>query len=106
MKARPIGITIAAIVFILSGLANLWTFVEAMKWLDVLHLADTATKAPLAYLIGGIVAIVAAVALWTLKGWAWTLGVALIVLHILADLWVVIASGFGTTLGIAAIVRA
>jgi uncharacterized membrane protein len=76
-----------------------------MKWFDVFHLADAAAKVPGVNLIGGILAIVAGIALWTLKGWAWTLGVVLIVLQILADLWVLIAAGIGTSLGIAAAVQ-
>ena len=105
MKARPVGITLAAIVFIVAGIANLWIWAEAMKWFDVFHLADAAAKVPGVNLIGGILASVAGIALWTLKGWAWTLGVVLIVLQILADLWVLIAAGIGTSLGIAAAVQ-
>jgi len=69
-RTRPLGITIIAILVALSGLV---TVVLSLVALFAVHTSAVATGLVVVALILGIVNLVLAYGLWTLKSWAfWT----------------------------------
>ena len=92
MRERPPGITVLAILALLSGLVAVWFAVElfaAANDASILafdRLANAARLLALVSLVVGVLDLVFAWGALRLRGWAWQLGVVLEVLSILLNL--------------------
>lgn len=102
---RPIGITIAALVLMATGVFQVLVGLEAngITNLGLAQAADAARVSGGASLVSGILTLVLAAGLFLLVGWARTLVVVVMAIQILVDLYTGLTHGFTSTVGIAAI---
>ncbi len=102
---RPIGITIAALVLMVTGVFQVLVGLEAngITNLGLAQAADAARVSGGASLVSGILTLVLAAGLFLLVGWARTLVVVVMAIRILVDLYTGLTHGFTSTVGIAAI---
>lgn len=102
---RPFGVTIAAVVLMLSGLVQLLTGAEAMGWLRILNAPAGGESAGVGLLVAGLVTLLVGLGLFSTAGWAWLLTVVVLVIRIVADIWAIVSHGIGSPLGMASIVN-
>lgn len=102
---RPIGITIAAVILMVTGVFQVLVGLEAngITNLGLAQAADAARVSGGASLVSGILTLVIAAGLFLLVGWARTLVVVVMAIRILVDLYAGFTHGFTSTVGIAAI---
>jgi len=95
-RARPLGVTIIAIVVIINGVAQVLAAMNYLKWLSLFDLPATGdpTISGWTYLIVGIINIVVGVAMFSLKRWAWMLAILAMGLAVLSAGWSLIQHGF------------
>lgn len=104
---RPLGVTIIAIVLALSGVFYVVVGLDAAGLYDLgLGGAEGSEAQGWGYVIAGVVSILVSFGLWTLAGWAWTVATVVLVIRIAFDVWAMIVHGFGSSVGISAIVQA
>lgn len=106
MGSRPLGITIIALLMAIGGVLQVITGLESM---GVTHLGIGGAAAGISgggSLLSGILTLIAAGGLFTLKGWAWLLAVIVLVIRIVAGFWAAMSMGFGSSLGLASAIDA
>ena len=103
--SRPIGITIAALILMVTGVFQVLVGLEAngITNLGLAQAADAARVSGGASLVSGILTLVVAAGLFLLVGWARTLVVVVMAIRILVDVYTGFTHGFTSTVGIAAI---
>jgi hypothetical protein len=102
---RPIGITIAALILMVTGVFQILVGFEA-NGITHLGLAEAAGSAQVsggASLVSGILSLTLAAGLFLLVGLARSLVVVVMAIRILVDLYAGVTHGFSSTVGIAAI---
>ena len=105
MGGRPIGITIIALVLVVSGVLQLLIGTEGLG-ITNFGLGGAVTDAGISgwgSVTSAVLTIIVAGGLFTLAGWAWTLAVVVMGIRILVDLFAILTQGAGSNLGIAAI---
>ena len=105
MRSRPVGVTIIAIVLVISGIGQVIAGLEGM---DILRLdlggaEGSGSAAGAGAIISGVLTLIVAYGMFTLAGWAWLVTIIVMILRILADAFVVIEEGLNTTVGYAAV---
>lgn len=103
MGARPILITVIAIVLAISGIAQIVVGTEALGLTKFGLAAGAAGINGWASVLSGVLTIVVSAGLFTLASWAWVLTVVVMAIRIIADVLAVIASGANSTVGGASI---
>ncbi len=94
--ARPLGITIIAIVVIINGFAQVLAAINFLDWISILDLpaeGDPQTTG-WAYLIVGVINVLVGVGLFTLKRWAWYLAIIAMALAVVSALYALFQHGF------------
>jgi uncharacterized membrane protein (DUF2068 family) len=102
---RPLGITIAAIVLMVTGVFQILVGFEAngITNFGLAQAADTVRISGGASLVSGVLTLTLAAGLFLLVGWARTLVVVVMAIRIIVDLYTVATHGVSSTVGIAAI---
>jgi uncharacterized membrane protein len=102
--SRPLGVTIAAIVLMVTGVFQILVGFEAngITNLGLTQVADANISGG-ASLISGVITLTLAAGLFLLVGLARTLVVVVMAIRILVDLYAGFTHGFTSTVGIAAI---
>lgn len=105
MNARPLGITIIAIVLAFGGIVQILTGVEVLgiTKFGLANVAESAGISGWGSIIGGALTLVVAGGLFTLASWAWLLTVVVMAIRIGVDVFAVITHGSGSALWGAAI---
>lgn len=93
--ARPLGITIIAIVVILSGIAQVITAIGLLEWIDFIDVPASGDPqvSGWASLIVGVINIAVGAGLFTLRRWAWVLAVVAMGLAVGSAAWAIIRHG-------------
>jgi hypothetical protein len=104
---RPLGITVIAIILAISGVFDIIFGLVSMDILrvDVGELPSGAGLSGTGAIISGILTLIVSYGLWVTAGWAWLLAVAVMILRIVIDVWVIVTHGLGSALGGSAIVQ-
>lgn len=104
---RPLGITVIAIILAISGVFDIIFGLVSMDILrvDVGELPSGAGLSGTGAIISGILTLIVSYGLWVTAGWAWLLAVAVMILRIVIDVWVIATHGLGSALGGSAIVQ-
>jgi hypothetical protein len=89
---RPLGVTILVILAVFRGVVGLWASIAVVGVLNSLGAGDVAVL-NLVWLAVAVVFLVLAYGAWTLKSWAWTLGVGLTAGSILLELFGMLTEG-------------
>lgn len=102
---RPVGVTVLAVIAIIYGIFSL-----LLAFLAVVGIAlqasgvgarasafdaGTLAYAAISDAILGILFLVFGIGAFSLKGWAWTVGVVVLVLEVVRDIVAIVRSGFG-----------
>jgi len=108
MNARPMGITVIAIILTFGGILSILTGTEALRITNfgLGPVAEAADVSGWGSIISGVLTLMAAGGMFTLKGWAWILAIVVLVIRVVADLWAALVFGISSSLGMAAIVTA
>jgi hypothetical protein len=108
VNGRPTGITIIAIILAVGGMFSILTGTEALKITNfgLGPVAEAANVSGWGSVISGVLTLIAAGGLFTLKGWAWILATVVLVIRVVADIWAALVVGISSSLGIGAIVSA
>jgi len=99
--ARPIGVAIIAILLAIGGVFQITSGLEIagitnLGWFGDL---DNRTGTGGGYAFLGAVSLLVAYSLWTLRPWAWTVAVAVLIFNIIASIWVLLIYGIGSGIG-------
>jgi hypothetical protein len=105
MNARPLGVTIIAIVLAFSGVLQILVGLEArgITNFGLAAATDAANISGWTAIISGVLTILVSIGMFTLAGWAWLLTTVVMGLRILGDLLTIVTLGLGSTAGSAAI---
>jgi hypothetical protein len=104
--SRPIGVTVVAIIMMVTGVFILLLGLEGAG-ITKFGLAPLAPNNGLyapTVIISGIISLVAAFGLFTLKGWAWYLAVVVLIFRVVADVFGLVSYALSDVHGGVAIV--
>ncbi len=90
--ARPLGVTIIGVLYIIIGLLALFGGIVGGSVLAIAGLGPIGLIIGFIFIIVGIIDIIIAIGLFMAKGWAWLLAVIFAILNILASLIQAVAS--------------
>jgi hypothetical protein len=95
--ARPIGLTIVAVVIILHGIWAFLVGLNLLRTIDILALPGSGdpTATGWAMIVVGVLDIAVGVGLFTLKTWAWGITLLVLGLTVLAGVFALIQHGLG-----------
>jgi len=105
LNGRPLGITVIALVLLLTGIFQVLVGTEAMK-ITNFGLGAAAADAGIsgaASLTSGVLSVLVGLGLFTTAGWAYLLCVVVLLVRIGVDVYAIVTHGAGTTIGIGAI---
>lgn len=97
MNTRPLGVTIIAILLAIGGVSQVLVGTEGLgiTSLGIGAVVDAAGISGWAAIVGGVLTIIAAGGLFTLKSWAWLLVVAVLGIRVIVDVWALVTHGTG-----------
>lgn len=103
---RPLGITVIAIVLLISGVGSLLTGLVGLDLVkvDMGTLGQGAQVVGAGSILSGVLTLIVSYGIFATKGWAWLLTIIVMVLRIVSDGTALLSHGFGTAIGGAALV--
>lgn len=103
---RPLGITVIAIVLLISGIGSLLTGLVGLDLVkvDMGTLGQEAQVVGAGSILSGVLTLIVSYGMFATKGWAWLLTVIVMILRIVSDVTAILSHGLGNALGGAALV--
>jgi len=99
--SRPLGVTIISVLLIISGVVQILIGFELQGitnlWLE--RITAVAGLSGWSAIVTGILTLVVSAGLFTLSGWAWLVGVAVMVIRLVSDAYVGLTVGFTSVTG-------
>lgn len=102
---RPLGITVIAIVLLISGIGSLLTGLVGLDLVkvDMGTLGQGAQVVGAGSILSGVLTLIVSYGMFATKGWAWLLTVIVMILRIVSDVTSLLSHGVGTVIGGAAV---